>query len=101
MIVLFVNFMFANTIFMHMHKDVAGHSILHSHPYLPNSSHSHTSNSLDLINAFNSAAISTDVPESLPVLTPQLSYITFDTPWRASTVVEEHTSIGLRGPPMK
>ena len=52
----FVNFMFSNAIFTHVHKGVDGRAVTHSHPYLPSGTHSHTAHSLDLVAGFNLAA---------------------------------------------
>lgn len=56
-IVLFVNFMFSNSIFTHVHKGLDGKPVTHSHPYLPSSGHGHTGHSFDLIAGFNAAAV--------------------------------------------
>ena len=58
MIAVFVNFMFANTVFTHLHTLPDGTKVTHSHPYIPAGQHSHSANSLSLISSFNSAVIS-------------------------------------------
>lgn len=56
LIALFVNFMFANSVFMHSHKLADGSLVCHSHPYNPSSGHTHSSNIISLISSFNSAS---------------------------------------------
>lgn len=49
MIVVSVNFMLSNTVFVHTHYTPDGRAVSHSHPYLPSGdgSHSHSQHSLD------------------------------------------------------
>lgn len=56
LLVMFVNFSFSNIIFMHTHVDENNIPITHSHPYLPNTGHTHSSSSLSLIDTFNISA---------------------------------------------
>lgn len=58
MIGLFVNFMFANTIFVHTHKLADGSVVCHSHPYQHSGTHSHSATSLSLISTLNNTATS-------------------------------------------
>lgn len=60
-IIVFVNFMFSNTIFMHSHTGADGKTVTHSHPYLPTSGHQHSAQSLNLISIFNASAASANV----------------------------------------
>lgn len=57
LLVVFLFFYCGNTLFIHTHIGEAGNRIVHSHPYFPNSQHSHSSNALWLI-AFSNAALS-------------------------------------------
>lgn len=56
MVCLFVNFVMANSVFMHTHICVDGSRVTHSHPYMPGTCHTHTSQALTAIGAFNAAA---------------------------------------------
>lgn len=55
LIALLVNFVFANTVFVHTHLSDTGCPVTHSHPYLPGA-HGHTQSSLDQIGNFNLTA---------------------------------------------
>lgn len=55
---LFVNFVFSNTLYIHVHDRADGGKIVHSHPYLPGQSHNHSATDLDHILSFNSDAAS-------------------------------------------
>lgn len=56
LVAVFVNFMFANTVFMHSHTLSDGSLVCHSHPFQHTGTHSHSAASLNTISAFNSAA---------------------------------------------
>lgn len=101
LLVVFVNFMFSNSVFMHLHKDASGHSFLHSHPYLPKTAHSHSSQSLDLVNAFNVAASSAQCADA-PMLSTQAQLITilFSAP-AATAEAPSSLLLSLRAPPAK
>lgn len=99
LLAIFVSFMFSNVIFMHLHRDASGHSILHSHPYSPKTSHNHSGNTLDLIAAFNLAAQTHQHAETPVFFAPQQTITTLD-----AEVVETLSEIStpaatLRGPP--
>ena len=66
----FVNFVFANSVFMHTHMSVDGHTVTHSHPYLPTQGHTHTSAALGLIASFNVAADAFEGTSVAPVYEP-------------------------------
>lgn len=99
MLCLFVNLVFSNTVFTHIHTDIDGRHIAHSHPYLPSSGHHHSGSSFDQIAGFNMSVASFDTANIItlsPVLTP------------ASLILSEHesqpTAVNpplrqLRGPP--
>ena len=95
----FVNFMFSNVIFMHLHKDETGRAFLHSHPYLPKAPHHHDSHSLDLISAFN-AAVNTAMQVETPALSaPAVAVITLFADRTEADVIPQVSVFGLRGPP--
>lgn len=58
MIALVVNFVAANTVSMHTHQLADGTTLVHSHPYYPAASHSHTGAAIDSISAMNISASS-------------------------------------------
>lgn len=100
-ILAFVNFMFSNAIFTHVHKGVDGRPIAHSHPYLPSGNHGHASHSFDLVATFNAAAQSAQPFASIDIEVPAVAatilYI------ESGIFVETlHTiSCALRGPPLR
>ena len=63
----FVNFVFANTVFMHAHQLYDGRTVTHSHPYLPSSAHGHTADALALISQLNLAAASMEGSSALSI----------------------------------
>lgn len=99
MLLVFVNFMFSNVVFIHTHQLDSGGSVTHSHPCLPSSPHNHSAQNLNLISAFNLAAASAD---TAPVLNAQFSVSSYAT--LIFHLTESHTSVltsgnGLRSPP--
>ena len=70
----FVNFMFSNAIFTHVHKGVDGRAVTHSHPYLPSGTHSHTAHSLDLVAGFNLAATTAQSVAGFALDIPDVSF---------------------------
>ncbi len=58
LVAVFVNFMFANTVFLHTHHGLAGRDVTHSHTYNPSANHTHSAQSFNLIAAFNAASAS-------------------------------------------
>lgn len=98
-LLLFVNFAFSNVIFMHTHSDGANGTVVHSHPYLPNSTHSHSSSSLAQIAAFNASAASFQGVAQQPVPESFFSSVEIETVYiRVSRHVEK-TLAALRAPP--
>lgn len=55
-----------NALCIHTHTDAAGHTVTHSHPYLPSSHHSHSSAAFDTINLLNAALQQLTTPASSP-----------------------------------
>lgn len=101
LLVMFVNFMFSNTIFMHVHKDVNGNPITHSHPYIPNSGHTHTGNTINLLSGMNMSAL-TAVSSASPMLsTPEtvlFKLISVSVTYACDNFI---STFSLRGPPYK
>lgn len=52
----------ANTLFIHTHVVQDGVSVVHSHPFLPNDGHSHSTQAIQVIALINSAMHVMDVP---------------------------------------
>lgn len=96
---MFVNFMFSNVIFLHLHQDENGRAFLHSHPYLPKAPHHHDSHTLDLIAAFNSAANTALKGEPPALFAPAVEVVTLLADYADADVIREIAVFGLRGPP--
>lgn len=100
-LLMFVNFMFSNTIFMHVHKDVDGQPVTHSHPYIPSSGHTHTGNSINLISGFNISAL-TAFSSSVPIVfIPETVLCKLTCGNNVCISYYHHTVSVLRGPPQK
>lgn len=99
LIALFVNFVFADTLFIHTHSDSLGHSITHSHPYCPQSSHSHSSQSLDQIAGFNLAASCMNAAVLEGPARPEILLTTIVTEICIPSLQETEKTFSLRGPP--
>lgn len=99
--VVFVNFVFSNTVYTHCHTDANGNPVAHSHPYVPSSGHAHSQAQLDNIANFNQSS-GAFVAAPIPVLSH------FDTPqYLAYAFSCRHIVYGcptvnsLRAPPSK
>ncbi|MDE6288027.1 MAG: hypothetical protein K2M00_04495 [Muribaculaceae bacterium] len=100
LLLVFVNFMFANVVFMHTHSLDNGASITHSHPYLPSSQHSHSGAALDNIAAMNAAALT--VRASLPASCQFISdnaFISIDFTFCREAACSHSLLSCLRAPP--
>lgn len=95
----FVNFMFSNAIFTHVHKGLDGRQVAHSHPYLPSSGHTHSSNSLDLTAAFNASASAAVAVTALVLLSPKVVCDTFEDDTAPHMIIIHHVVKALRAPP--
>lgn len=65
----FAFFYGGNTLFMHSHF-ADGHRVVHSHPYLPGSTHSHTDTVMHFLSAANQAAAAMAASESVTAPEP-------------------------------
>lgn len=99
MVCVFVNFVFSNTVFMHTHACIDGHSVTHSHPYLPTSHHSHSAQSLDQIASFNAAAAAMEGSMATAAPAPGHHLIVTAAGIVSPIVTGTPTSAALRGPP--
>lgn len=95
----FVNFMFSNAIFTHVHKGIDGRQIAHSHPYLPSSGHNHTGQSIDLVAGFNAAAQAAVAAVVAAVETPVSIYTTVTTEECSYLLCAHNVVKNLRAPP--
>ena len=95
---MFVNFVFSNTIFVHTHTD-GDHSYTHSHPYLPSSGHSHSQNALNLIAGFNATATAFQSTVSQNVQAPVEQILSIGHSFKTSVSCGFVLSLAQRGPP--
>lgn len=100
LLLVFVNFMFANVLFTHTHSLDNGASITHSHPYLPSSHHSHSGTSLDNIAAMNAAALTVRASfHAGHLFVPGGNFITLDFTFCEGPSVSHSLLSCLRAPP--
>ena len=99
LLLVFVNFMFSNAVFIHSHHLAGGRTVTHSHPYLPSSHHTHTSQSLDLISAFNCAASAAEAVAAPTLSAPHQCAVAMDTPQELTLTCACKPAARLRGPP--
>lgn len=99
MIVLFVNFSFSNTAFMHIHVGPEGLAVTHSHPYSQGASHSHTSDAFAQIAAFNIASVSSELSQVLVCDLPESPYVVIECPDFQKPESFRVEILSLRAPP--
>lgn len=99
MVCVFVNFVFSNTVFIHTHACIDGHSVTHSHPYLPSSHHSHSALSLDQIAGFNAAASAIEGSAATSVPAPARYFTVTAAGIVSDTAAGTPATAALRGPP--
>ncbi|ROT17264.1 hypothetical protein EEL50_01620 [Muribaculaceae bacterium Isolate-105 (HZI)] len=99
LLLVFVNFMFSNTVFTHYHLLSGGRLVAHSHPYTSSSHHTHTANELDLIASLNLTASSADTPCADPSDAAPIQYALIVGHYDATTPYAGHLSAKLREPP--
>lgn len=95
----FVNFVFANTVFIHSHVLADGIRITHSHPYLPSHSHSHSSHSLDNIAAGNTIAGAFSAPGAINAPIAGQEYALIVASPSGPTLTRTLAAMPNRGPP--
>lgn len=98
--VMFVNFVFSNSVFMHVHQGVDGRAVAHSHPYLPSSHHGHSSQMLELISGFNASASAVDAGSILELAAPDCAYSELFTGSLCRVAVVAHKARLVRAPPV-
>lgn len=99
LLLVFVNFMFSNAVFIHSHHLAGGRTVTHSHPYLPSSHHTHTSQSIDLISAFNCAASAAEAVAAPALSAPHQCVVAMETPQVLTFACTDTPTARLRGPP--
>lgn len=98
-LLLFVNFMFSNTVFIHSHTTDDGRTVTHSHPYLPSSHHSHNAQSLSLISLLNLTAASSETTSGTMQIQLPRQFETIVCTYRLYVHAGQLKSSGLRSPP--
>lgn len=96
---LFVNFMFSNTVFIHTHTTDSGRVVAHSHPYLPSSHHNHSTQGLDLISVLNLYAASTEGTSYAPYFAASTSYLVIGDNYQTHLLAKHSRCHNLRAPP--
>ena len=96
---MFVNFIFANTVFSHTHQEVTGRLVTHSHPYNPAGHHSHSSHSLDQIAAVNAAAAAFEGAQTPVLDVVRCVTMTLCVEGCAEMATTRPAAVTLRGPP--
>lgn len=99
LLLVFVNFMFANIAFVHYHKLPGGCTVVHSHPFGSDTGHAHTAKELNLVSYFNCTASSADAPSPAPTFIAPTHYTLIECPTAVVTTCEIRLSAKLRGPP--
>ncbi|MDE6126699.1 MAG: hypothetical protein K2G30_07075 [Muribaculaceae bacterium] len=100
LIAVFVNFVFANTVFLHTHQGLSGRLIIHSHPYSHSSSnHGHTSQSLDQVSAFNAAASAIEGSVAPVISAAPGVFAEMEVPRCVGIAVVDIPVADVRGPP--
>lgn len=94
-----MNFIFSNTVFIHSHTTDDGHTVTHSHPYLPSSHHSHSSQSLSLVSLLNLSAASVEAAGHTPVPSAPVLYNSIFNTCIAEISAARIPGLDLRGPP--
>ncbi|MDE6525764.1 MAG: hypothetical protein K2L75_00790 [Muribaculaceae bacterium] len=100
LLLVFVNFVFSNTVFIHSHHISGGRSVTHSHPYLPSSHHSHNAQELSLIASFNMTAASAMEADFAPVFSAPLCYTVIEQECVQAATAASLPGAKLRGPPL-
>lgn len=98
-LLLFVNFMFSNTVFIHSHTTDDGRTVTHSHPYLPSSHHSHNAQSISLISLLNLTAASAVTTNVAMHIHAPLRYETIVYKYCVAATASYLQCSGLRSPP--
>ena len=100
MLAVFAFFYCGNTLFLHTHIGKEGHRIVHSHPYFPNTQHTHSSNALWLIALSNAAVTSAQRSGELilPHLTGTYTLLTEDPHLPAECTSTDDSTSGLDPP---
>lgn len=96
---LFVLFFSANTFFVHVHDDDSGR-IVHSHPYMPGTGHSHTCASFQSIALANSALNTMEGAAENCFSTPECDRVIFESFNIGFVKISIYKCKKLRAPPV-
>lgn len=96
---IFAWFYCGNTLFLHSHI-YQGRTIVHSHPYLPSDTHTHTSLALQSIAAFNAASTAMDIPAQAEMPRPDCRCIQVPVPQFEKGVTAHAGAYSWRAPPV-
>lgn len=96
---LFVNFVMANTVFLHTHTSFDGHVVAHSHPYIPGAGHSHSGAAMESISGFNTAADTMEPTAALSIPSAPSSWATLYIGCATGLSSITRATSPLRGPP--
>ncbi len=94
-----VHFVMANTVFMHTHRCFDGHTVTHSHPYLPSAHHTQSQQALDSLSIFNAVAGSMDVSPYVSVADAESAFTVIADKCLVFVTVAFLRVSGLRDPP--
>ena len=100
LLVVFATLFCGSTLFVHHHADLNGHSVTHSHPWLPGSTHSHTQQQNVTIDEINNALLTMELARTVMVDAPVMTYVHIENGVKASFADGEHVCAVGRAPPM-
>lgn len=86
---------------MHVHKDVDGQPVTHSHPYIPNAGHTHTGSSLNLLSGFNLSASTAIYSVATQITAPAETFVRLIGRHFTENKYAAVATSCLRGPPYK
>lgn len=89
----------ANTLFIHTHVADDGVYVVHSHPFLPHSSHTHSTQALQVISLANAAMFLLDMPQPAAVTDVQMASVRLSLPKHYDYFQYYSFSVAGRAPP--
>lgn len=100
LLVVFATLFCGNTFFVHHHADLNGHSVTHSHPWMPGTSHSHSQQQTTSIAELNDALLAMEVSQSVTLDAPLTTFVLVENGMRESLADGENVCAVGRAPPM-
>ena len=100
MLSVFIYFVGGTTLFMHTHT-LEGHTITHSHPYLPSVPHTHSAQAFQYIAAAMMAVHQMCMPDEVPVTSPSEVFTILTDAVRMCSLTARASSVHMRGPPAR